>query len=133
MIYEHHCRSCGLYWLEEYSLKDLPPDTCPECESNDVFRCVTDSGVIHFKGAGWSPDGYYKNAPLDAWKGRLKLYDREEDYRREKVGEAVEAEKRKLKRQDRIAKRILGYDSRVTEAEAERKIKKAKEKAETSA
>lgn len=129
MIYEHCCRDCGLEWEEEYKLTDPVSDTCPECGSQDMYRCVTTSGSIHFKGAGWASDGYYKNAPLDSHKGRLKLYDRKEDYQREAVGEAKEKEKRKLIRQNEVIKRTLGHGAVIKEAEAEKKIKKAADKA----
>lgn len=127
-IYEHHCRDCDLDWLEQYSVHDDPPDTCPECESNDVYRCVTDSGAVFFKGPGWSPDGYYKHAALDKYKGTgIKVYDRKEDHDREVAGQAREAELRKLKRLDEAAKRTLGPDAGVTQAEADAKVKAAGE------
>jgi putative FmdB family regulatory protein len=127
--YEHHCRVCELDWEEDYGLSDPVSDTCPECGSQDMYRCVTTSGAIHFKGAGWSEDGYYKNAALDTHKGRLKLYDRKEDYNREAKGEAREITKRKLMQQNEVIKRTLGHSSVIKEAEAERKIKKAEDKA----
>ena len=129
ITYEHECRACGLNWLEEYGIHDDPPDTCPECESADVYRCVTTSGAVHFKGAGWSPEGYSKTKPLEKYKGRLKLYDRKEDLKREMRGEAEAVELAKLKRQNEAAKRHLGPDAAVTQAEADRKIRKAGDEA----
>ncbi len=130
--YEHHCRECNLYWEEEYSTKDLPPDTCPQCEGLDVYRCVSDAGAIHFKGAGWSPDGYYKNKSYDIHKAQgkdIKLYDRKEDIDRDMRGEAMVREKKRLLKQNEAAKRHLGPDAAVTASEAETKIKAAGEKA----
>jgi len=94
-----------------------------------MYRCVTTSGSIHFKGVGWSFDGYYKDAPLDTHKGRLKLYDRKEDFEREARGEAEENTRRKLMRQNESIKRTLGHKATIGEAEADKKIKAAGEKA----
>ena len=129
MLYEHHCRDCELDWEENYGLHDPVSTTCPECGSINMYRCVTTSGAIHFKGAGWASDGYYKNAPLDSHKGRLKLYDRKEDYLREAKGEAREITRRKLMRQNEVIKKTLGHGAVIKETEAENKMKKAEEKA----
>ena len=127
-MYEHHCRSCDLDWLENYSFNDDPPDTCPECESNDVYRCVTTSGAIIFKGGGWSPEGYNKESYLDKYKNQnIKVYDRKEDHDREVKGEAEAAELRKQKHLDRVSKKVFGPDAGVTQAEADKAIKKAGE------
>lgn len=127
-MYEHHCRDCDLDWLEQYGINDDPPDTCPECESTDVYRCVTTSGAIHFKGAGWSPDGYSKDRALEKYKNTgIKVYDRKEDHDREVKGQAEQRELARLKRMDEAAKKTLGPDAGVTQAEADRKIKKAGE------
>lgn len=127
--YEHACRACKGGWFESYSIHDTPPKVCPECGSEEVFRVLGTPAFV-LKGSGWAYDGYHKNAPLEeAWKGRLKLYDNKEDYVRERVGEAKELERRKLKKQNEVIKRTLNYDSRITESEAERKIRAAGEKA----
>lgn len=128
MRYEHHCRTCDLDWEEDYKLTDPVPETCPECASTDIYRAVTSSGAIVFKGAGWSDDGYYKNQALDSHGKRLKLYDRREDFVRESKGEAREITRRKLMKQNESIKRTLGYDAQITEKEADRKIRKAEEK-----
>ena len=128
--YEHTCRACDLEWAEMYSIKDDPPDTCPECKSNDVYRHVTTSGAVIFKGGGWSPQGYSKETAYEKYgKKHIKLYDRKEDCDREIRGEAEEIEKRKLKHEDRVAKKVLGPDAGVTQYEAEKRIKKAGEDA----
>ena len=128
MRYEHHCRACDLRWAEEYSIHDDPPSSCPECRSADCYRMMGTPAFV-LKGAGWASDGYYKNAPLDAWKGRIKLYDRKEDYDRETEGEARLKEKNKLKAQNEAIKRTLGYDAQIREREASVKIDKAVKKA----
>jgi putative FmdB family regulatory protein len=72
--YEHHCNACDLDWLEDYSFTDDPPTSCPECESEDMYRCVTTSGAIIFKGGGWSPEGYNKHTAYDKYgKGNIKI------------------------------------------------------------
>lgn len=126
MIFEHHCRACDLDWLEEYSVKDNPPETCPECRSTDVYRCVTTAGAIIFKGGGWSPDGYYNYKNYDTLKEtghKVKLYDRKEDLDREMQGEKREAELKKLKRQNEVAKRTMGPDAGITQKEADKVLK----------
>lgn len=131
MVYEHTCRECDLIWEEDYSVHDDPPDECPECGSDDVYRHVTTSGVVVFKGAGWSPTGYSKHTAYEQHKAEgksVKLYDRKEDIERDMRGEAGERELAKLKKQDAAAKRHLGPDAAVTQVEADRKIQAAKDK-----
>ena len=113
------------------AFKHTYPETCPECEGDDVYRCVTDSGAVHFKGGGWSPDGYYRYNTYDVHEKqgkKITLYDRKEDIEREMKGEVAEKEKRKLKRINEAAKRHLGPDAAVTQKEADRKIKEAVDK-----
>ncbi len=121
--------TCDLDWEEEYGLNDPKPKMCPECASEEIYRAVTSSGAVVFKGAGWSSDGYYKNSSLDKFGKSIKLYDRKEDHDREAKGEAREKTRRKLMAQNESIKRTLGYDAKINEAEANRKIKKAVEKA----
>ena len=133
MQYEHHCYACDLYWIEEYPLADFDKNkhlTCPECSSNGTHRCVTDSAAVHFIGPGWSPDGYYKSQALDRYKDTgVKVYDRKEDHDRDVAGQTREAELKRLKRENEIAKKTMGPDAAITEAEAERRIsKKVKER-----
>jgi hypothetical protein len=109
-----------------YSIHDDPPDACPECESTDVYRHVTTSGAVIFKGGGWSPQGYSKETAYEKYgKKQIKLYDRKEDLDRDMRGEAEQNELKKLKHEDRAAKKVLGPDAGVTQHEAERRIKKA--------
>lgn len=132
MRYEHSCRECDLHWAEDYSIHDEPPTECPECESTDVYRHVTSSGVVVFKGGGWSPQGYSKETAYEKHKAdghNIKLYDRKEDIDRDLKGEAGERELKRLKHEDRAAKRVFGSDAGVTQKEADRKIAKAKEEA----
>ena len=131
-LYRHTCRACKLDWDEEYSIHDDPPSSCPECSSTDVYRNVTTAGAIHFKGGGWSPDGYYKNGAYDQHKAEgksVKLYDRKEDIVRDMRGEAMVHERTRLKKVDEAAKRHLGPDSALTQKEADKKIQAAGEKA----
>lgn len=130
--YEHTCRTCSIEWEEDYGVNDDPPTDCPECGSTDVYRNVTTSGAVHFKGAGWSPDGYYKNGAYDKHKAEgksVKLYDRKEDIDRDMRGEAEQAEKQRLLKVDRAARKHMSPDAGLTQAEADVKIKAAGEKA----
>ena len=102
-----------------------------ECESEDTYRCVTDSGAIHFKGAGWSPDGYYKNQAYDQLQRegkKVTLYDRREDLQRVMKGEKAEAMKKRLKREDELAKRYMGPDAAMSQEKADKRIKAAVDK-----
>lgn len=130
-LYEHRCRECSLEWLEEYSLEDFEKNaelTCPECESEDTFRCVTTSACIHFKGSGWSPDGYSKENPLGTWGNQLKVYDRKEDHDREAAGQERVRVKKRMKKQNEAIKKTMGVDATIGEAEAERKMSAAVDK-----
>lgn len=127
MRYEHHCNGCGIDWAEEYSIKEDPPSTCPECASRDVYRHIG-CPAFTLKGAGWASDGYHKNAPLETWKGKLKLYDRKDDYVREAVGEEEARMTRQLRAQNEAIKRTLGVDATIGEREAKMKINEAGEK-----
>lgn len=126
MRYEHSCRACGLEWAEDYGMNDAPPDECPECGSDDVYRHVTTSGAIVFKGGGWSPEGYNKHTAYDKYsRGQVKVYDRKEDRDREMRGEAEAAELAKQKKLDTASKRAFGGDAGVKQADADAAIKKA--------
>ena len=130
-VYDHKCRSCTFEWLEDYSLetfdwfkangRNVP---CPECDGEDTFRQL---GVIpvHFKGGGWSPDGYYKYGAYDqhvAEGKKVEIYERTEDLDRVMKGERREAMKRRLKAEDRAAKRAFGPDAGIKQADADRRI-----------
>lgn len=137
-IYAHQCRTCDFEWQETYSLKTYDwfkennrNLSCPDCEGDDTYRCVTDSGVVVFKGAGWSPDGYYKNHAYDQHvkEGKsVTIYDRREDLQRVMKGEKAEAMKARLKKEDRLAKRHIGPDAAMTQAQADKRIKAAVDK-----
>lgn len=137
-VYEHECRSCEQSWLEDYDLAkcewlmehkvNLP---CVHCESNDTYRCVTDSGAVHFKGAGWSPDGYSKDQAYEQLKKEGKdvtIYERKEDLERVMKGEKAVATKARLKREDELAKKYLGADAALTQDKADKRIKDAVDK-----
>jgi putative FmdB family regulatory protein len=130
--YRHTCRACEIDWDEIYSIHDEPPTECPECGSDDVYRNVTTSGAVHFKGSGWSPDGYYNYNAYDKHKAEgksVKLYDRKEDLDRDMRGEAEHHEKQRLLKVDRAARRHMSPDAGLTQAEADKKIKAAGDKA----
>ena len=125
--YEHACRTCELQWIESYNLSDNPPDVCPECGSDDVYRLVGSSGFT-LKGSGWSSDGYYHLTAYDRMKKQglnVKRYEHKEDMERESRGEAEAAEWKRQRRLDRISKKTLGNRAGVTMDEAEKKVKKA--------
>jgi putative FmdB family regulatory protein len=128
-IYEHACRDCSTEWEVEYSIHDERPTLpCPKCGSSDTYRCVTTSRAVHFKGAGWSGDGYYKYNAYDQHKSEgkaVKLYDNREDIAREIKGEKAAAVKKRLKKEDELAKKYMGPDAALTEAKANARIKKA--------
>ena len=127
-VYEHVCRTCGNEWQDTHTLEDYAEhreDPC-ECGSTDCYIACTTSAAIHFKGAGWSPDGYNKHRSLDKYKKQgVKVYDKKEDHDREVRGEAEQAELKTLKAKDRAAKKAFGHDAGVTQKEADAAIKKA--------
>ena len=137
-VYEHECRSCEQPWLEDYDLvtfdrlKKLDVTLpCVHCGSNDTYRCVTDSGAVHFKGSGWSPDGYSKDQAYEQLKKEGKdvtIYERKEDIERVMKGEKAEATKARLKREDELAKKYLGADSALTQEKADKRIQAAVDK-----
>ena len=133
-IYRHTCRACEIDWDEEYSVHDDPPTTCPVCGSEDMYRNVTTSGCVVFKGGGvgWADTGYYNYNAYDKHKAEgksVKLYDRKEDIDRDMRGEAEQAEKARLKKVDAAARRHLSPDAGLTQVEADKKIKAAGDKA----
>jgi predicted nucleic acid-binding Zn ribbon protein len=138
MIYEHKCRECDHEWEEVYSLDAFMQHTainytfdCPWCESEDTYRCVS-AVPTHFKGGGWSPQGYYKNEAYDkhvAEGKSVKLYDNKEDIDRDMKGEAEVAERVRLKTVDGAARKHLGPDAGLTQKEADTQIQAAGEKA----
>ena len=130
--YVHECRDCSHVWELSYGLNDEIPAYCPSCGGMSVFRQVTTSGAIHFKGHGWSPTGYSKFSAYEKLKKQgqqVTRYDTKEDHDREAKGEAEAAELKRLKKLDAAAKRTLGRDAGLSQAEADRKVKKAGEDA----
>jgi hypothetical protein len=107
---------------------DETPSICPLCLESDVFRHVTVSGAVQFKGHGWSPTGYSKFTAYEKLKAQGKgvtIYENKEEHDRITKGEAMAVEEKKLKKLDRISKKTLGADSGVTQKEADVKIEKA--------
>ena len=124
-VYEHECRTCRLLWEEVYKITDDPPEVCPECGSSEVYRTIGSTGFI-LNGSGWARDGYYRYKAYDKWgKGKIEVFDKKEDHDRVVRGEAEQAELKKLKRLDEVSRKTLGQEAGVTQAEAEKKIKKA--------
>jgi putative FmdB family regulatory protein len=126
--YVHECRDCQHVWELSYGLNDEIPSNCPKCLSGSIFRQVTTSGSIQFKGHGWSPTGYSKFSAYEQLKAKgqtVTRYETKEEHDRERKGEAEADEMKKLKRLDEVSKRTLGPDAALTQAEADKKIKKA--------
>lgn len=140
-VYDHECRSCETAWQEEYSLEvydwfkmNNKNVDCPNCDGTDTYRCVTDSGAVHFKGAGWSPDGYSKDQAYEQLQKEGKnvtIYDRKEDLERDMKGEKALAVKARLKKEDELAKKYLGADAALTQDKADKRIKAAVDKVTT--
>ena len=136
-IYEHSCRGCGKDWLEEYNLEQYDwlkenniALSCPNCDSEDTFRCINHVPV-HFKGGGWSPDGYYDFNGYDQLQAegkKVTRFDDRDDLKRVMKGEKAEATKARLKREDELAKKYFGPDAALTEEKANARIKKAVDK-----
>jgi SAM-dependent MidA family methyltransferase len=96
-----------------------------------MFRQVGSAGFV-LVGSGWGSDGYYHLGAYDRIKNlgqKVTRYDNKEDLDRELKGEAEVVEKAKLKRLNAVSKKTMGDRFKVTEAEAEKKIKKAGEDA----
>ena len=128
ILYTHECRDCGHVWELTYRLNDEIPSYCPACNSMAVFRQVTSSGAVQFKGPGWSPTGYSKFSAYERLKDQgqtVTRYDTKEEHDRVAKGEAEAVQKAKLKRLDEVSKKTLGPDAGVKQHEAEAKITKA--------
>jgi len=136
-VYQHICRKCGNEWLEEYDLKtfdflkaegiNLP---CRECGGSRTYRAIN-RVPVHFKGGGWSPDGYYQFHAYDQLQAEGKKVERFEDrtdLQRVMKGERREGMLKRLKREDELAKRHFGPDAAMTQEKAEARIKKAVDK-----
>lgn len=128
ITYVHECRDCGNIWELQYSMTDDVPSICPVCLKEDVYRHVTVSGSVQFKGPGWGPTGYSKYTAYETLKSKgqgVTLYENKEEHDRITKGEAKVVEEKRLKKLDRISKKTLGVDAGVTQKEADVKIKKA--------
>ena len=134
ITYEHVCNDCGFEWLMEHALEELEENRhlpCPDCDGEDTFIAVTTSAAIHFKGPGWSPQGYSKTVPLENLAKQIPVttFNSKEDHDRVMKAEAREAELKRLKKENEAAKKALGPDAAVTQKEADRRISKAERKA----
>jgi len=138
-IYNHVCRECGEDWLEEYSLETYDylkkhgvDIDCPTCESDNTYRAVGHIPV-HFKGGGWSPQGYYKFEAYDQLQAEGKKVTRYED--KAEMDRVIEGEKKekilkRMKREDELAKKYLGPDAAFTEKRAEKALQKRMKRSE---
>lgn len=136
-VYSHECNECKLEWLEEYSLEvfdELKAKgetlACPDCESTDTYRQIN-WVPTHFKGGGWSPQGYYKYEAYDSLQAegkKVTLYDDKAEMDRVIEGEKRERIIKRMKREDEIAKRHLGPDAAFTEKRADAALKKRMKK-----
>jgi predicted nucleic acid-binding Zn ribbon protein len=136
-VYEHACKECDYAWIEEYSLelfawmkKHRYTLQCPSCTSSDTFRCIN-RVATHFKGGGWSKDGYYKYEAYDQLQRegkKVDRFERKEDLERVMKGERAEAAKARLLKEDVAAKRAFGPDVALTDAQAQRRIQKEVDK-----
>lgn len=138
-IYEHSCRDCKQDWLEEYTLDQFDwlktngiDLACVHCNSENTFRCVS-RVPVHFKGGGvgWADNGYYKYEAYDQHQRegkKVEVYERKEDIERVMKGEKREAVKARLKQENELAKKYFGPDAGMTEAQAEKRIRRAVDK-----
>jgi hypothetical protein len=109
------------------------PESCPECGVLDGLHRVKAIHQTSFRlvGSGWASDGYYRFGAYDEHKkaGRsVDLYDNKADIERVMKGEAVEKEKKRLKREHEVGKRVFGPDAGVSEKRAKKKIREAVDK-----
>lgn len=140
-IYEHECRDCELEWQEQYSLdyydklKAHEKETgeglgCPDCYSTNTYRHVGHIPV-HFKGGGWSPQGYYKYEAYDQLQSegkKVTLYEDKAEMDRVMEGEKKQRVIKRMKREDELAKKYLGPDAAFTEKRAEKALRKRMKK-----
>ena len=138
-IYNHVCRECGEDWLVEYSLEifdEMKAENevllCPACGGLETYRAVGHIPV-HFKGGGWSPQGYYKFEAYDQLQAEGKKVTRYED--KAEMDRVIEGEKKekilkRMKREDELAKKYLGPDAAFTEKRAEKALQKRMKRSE---
>ena len=132
-VYNHVCRDCGLDWNAEYNLAvyDEMKERdevlgCPDCDSANTYRAVGHVPV-HFKGGGWSPQGYYQYEAYDQLQAegkKVTLYDDKAEMDRVIEGEKKQKILKRMKREDELAKKYLGPDAAFTEKRAEKALKK---------
>ncbi len=56
-IYEYRCGDCGTTFEEIQRFSDPDPESCPECDGEDVSRLVSRTN-FQLKGGGWYADDY---------------------------------------------------------------------------
>jgi putative FmdB family regulatory protein len=58
-IYEYACGKCGSEFEAEQRITEEPLKTCPECQSRQVKRLISQTSFV-LKGGGWYSDLYAK-------------------------------------------------------------------------
>ena len=58
-IYEYACGACGNEFEAEQRITEEPLKTCPECQSRQVKRLISQTSFV-LKGGGWYSDLYAK-------------------------------------------------------------------------
>ena len=56
-IYEYACGACGNEFEAEQRITEEPLKTCPECQSRQVKRLISQTSFV-LKGGGWYSDLY---------------------------------------------------------------------------
>ena len=56
-IYEYACGQCGYEFEAEQRITEEPLETCPECQSRQVKRLISQTSFV-LKGGGWYSDLY---------------------------------------------------------------------------
>lgn len=65
-IYEYACGACGNEFEAEQRITEKPLETCPECQSRQVKRLISQTSFV-LRGGGWYSDLYAtrKGKPRD--------------------------------------------------------------------
>jgi putative FmdB family regulatory protein len=56
-IYEYACGKCGHEFEAEQRITEEPLETCPDCQSRQVKRLISQTSFV-LKGGGWYSDLY---------------------------------------------------------------------------
>ena len=58
-LYEYRCDDCGADFEEVRRITDEHPPPCPQCESGNVHRLISQTSFV-LKGSGWYVTDYAK-------------------------------------------------------------------------